>query len=105
FTETRDCKFSSPPRYDRFDMPPYGYSVFWSLSSAKRFSRLVPFLKHSRPLRRRKLGSIASCFSESLAKTTHSAILPSLPRYDHFAYPTRRSTSLLVRRRVWVSSL
>jgi hypothetical protein len=30
--------------------------------------------------------------------------LGELARRIHFAYPTRRSTSLLVRRRVWVSS-
>ena len=23
FAETRDCKFSRPPRYDRFDIPAY----------------------------------------------------------------------------------
>ena len=39
-----------------------------------------------------------------IRNSDETEFLSSQPRYDRFAYPTRRSTSLLVRRRVRISS-
>ena len=93
---------SRPPRYDRFDIPPCILELKMSSILNIQFfgsASLCPVAVTEIFIR---LGSqnFDRCHSLCFA----SSATGSAQQRPHFAYPTRRSTSLLVRRMVWVSS-
>ena len=79
-------RFSRPPRYDHFDMPPRKIlSCLRNFICDIRFSRLVPLLKNI-------VVSIAlrlalSLFLALASQKRLSIIFCSLPRYDRFDMP------------------
>ena len=64
----------------------------------KRFSRLVPFRKHSRAVLSAEPRFIAPCFRYTLAKRPHSGFFASLTRYDRFRNEKKHAFACLWRR-------
>ena len=76
-------RFSRPPRYDHFDTSPY-IKLFLLRALSALITRLLPFRKYSRTLRKSFAYSIAPYFRYTLVKTIHRIVLSALTRYDHW---------------------